>query len=193
MSKELILQELQEAAAVLDKFMSDDDNISAINKASDVIVNSIKEGGKVFSCGNGGSNSDAMHFAEEMTGRFRHDREPLPAIAISDSSHITCTANDFGFDRIYSRYIRSLGNKGDVLLAITTSGNSENIVIAAETAKQKGMKVVALTGNKGGKVAEFADIEIRVPHDGYSDRIQEVHIKIIHTLILLIEQKIEKG
>lgn len=189
MSKELILQELQEAAAVLEKFMTDDANISAIEEASELIVQSIKDGGKVFSCGNGGSNSDAMHFAEEMTGRFRHDREPLPAIAISDSSHITCTANDFGFDRIYSRFIRSLGNKGDVLLAITTSGNSENIVIAAETAKQKGMKVIALTGKKGGNVVEFCDVEIRVPHDGYSDRIQEVHIKIIHALILLIEQK----
>lgn len=190
MGKEIILQELNEAASVLEKFMSDDDNIIAIDKASNLIVEGIKEGGKVFSCGNGGSNCDAMHFAEEMTGRFRHDRDPLPAIAISDSSHITCTANDFGFDRIYSRYLRSLGNKGDVLLAISTSGNSDNIVIAAETAKQKGMKVVALTGNKGGKLSEFADVEIRVPHDGYSDRIQEIHIKIIHTLILLVEQKI---
>lgn len=190
MAKNLILNELKEAASVLEKFMSDDNNIEAIDKASNVIVESIKNKGKVFSCGNGGSNCDAMHFAEEMTGRFRHDREPLPAIAISDSSHITCTANDFGFDRIYSRYIRSLGQKDDVLLAITTSGNSENIVIAAETAKQMGMKVIALTGKQGGRVAEFADVEIRVPHDGYSDRIQEIHIKIIHTLILLIEQKI---
>lgn len=190
MAKNLILNELKEAALVLEKFMSDDNNIEAIDKASTIIVDSIKKGGKVFSCGNGGSNCDAMHFAEEMTGRFRHDREPLPAIAISDSSHITCTANDFGFDRIYSRYVRSLGHKGDVLLAITTSGNSENIVIAAETAKQMGMKVIALTGKQGGRVAEFSDIEIRVPHDGYSDRIQEIHIKIIHTLILLIEQKI---
>ena len=190
MAKNLILNELKEAALVLEKFMSDDNNIEAIDKASNVIVESIKNKGKVFSCGNGGSNCDAMHFAEEMTGKFRNEREPLPAIAISDSSHITCTANDFGFDRIYSRYIRSLGQKEDVLLAITTSGNSENIVIAAETAKQMGMQVIALTGKQGGKVAEFSDIEIRVPHDGYSDRIQEIHIKIIHTLILLIEQKI---
>lgn len=191
MGKELILQELKEAAAVLEKFMADENNLEAIDKASDLIVSSIKDGGKVFSCGNGGSNCDAMHFAEEMTGRFRNDREPLPAIAIADSAHITCTANDFGFDRIYSRYIKTLGKKEDVLLAISTSGNSDNIIIAAETAKQKGMKVIALTGKNGGKLAEFADVEIRVPHDGFSDRIQEVHIKIIHTLILLIEQKIE--
>ncbi len=191
MGKELILQELKEAAAVLEKFIADENNIEAIEAASDLIVASIKEGGKVFSCGNGGSNCDAMHFAEEMTGRFRHDREPLPAIAIADSAHITCTANDFGFERIYSRYIRTLGKKEDVLLAISTSGNSENIIIAAETAKQKGMKVVALTGKNGGKLAEFADVEVRVPHEGFSDRIQEVHIKIIHTLILLVEQKTE--
>lgn len=191
MGKELILQELKEAAAVLEKFMADENNLEAIDKASDLIVSSIKNGGKVFSCGNGGSNCDAMHFAEEMTGRFRNDREPLPAIAIADSAHITCTANDFGFDRIYSRYIKTLGKKEDVLLAISTSGNSDNIIIAAETAKQKGMKVIALTGKNGGKLAEFADVEIRVPHEGYSDRIQEVHIKIIHTLILLVEQKTE--
>ena len=191
MGKELILQELKEAAAVLEKFMADEENLEAIDKASDLIVEAIKDGGKVFSCGNGGSNCDAMHFAEEMTGRFRNDREPLPAIAIADSAHITCTANDFGFERIYSRYIRTLGKKEDALLAISTSGNSDNIIIAAETAKQKGMKVIALTGKNGGKLAEFADVEIRVPHDGFADRIQEVHIKIIHTLILLIEQKIE--
>lgn len=191
MGKELIRQELKEAAAVLEKFIADEDNLEAIDAASDLIVSAIKDGGKVFSCGNGGSNCDAMHFAEEMTGRFRNDREPLPAIAIADSAHITCTANDFGFERIYSRYIRTLGKKEDVLLAISTSGNSDNIIIAAETAKQKGMKVIALTGKNGGKLAEFSDVEIRVPHDGFSDRIQEVHIKIIHTLILLIEQKLD--
>lgn len=189
MSIDLIKKEFEEAALVLQKFVEEGENFEKIDRASDLIVASIKEGGKVFSCGNGGSSCDAMHFAEEMTGRFREDREPFPAIAIADSAHLTCTGNDFGFNRIYSRYLRALGTKGDVLLAISTSGESENIVVAAETAQQKGITVIGLTGKKGGKLSEFCDVEIRVPHFGFSDRIQELHIKIIHTLILLVEQK----
>lgn len=182
-----IKQELQEAASVLDNFMNEEANLQSIQEAANMIVKAIKEGGIVYSCGNGGSSCDAAHFAEEMTGRFRDDRDPLPAIAINDAAHITCTSNDFGYERIFSRFLRGVGKKGDVLLAISTSGNSENVLLAAEFAKQKGIQVVALTGNKGGKLAEFADVEIRVPHDGYADRIQEVHIKVIHILIQLIE------
>lgn len=186
--KNLILNELNEAAHVLNQFLSNEDNIDAIQKTAALMSASIKNGGKVFSCGNGGSSCDAMHFAEEMTGKFREDRDPLPAIAISDPGHITCVTNDFGYEKVFSRYLRALGQKDDVLLAISTSGNSTNVITAAELAKQKGIQVVALTGKNGGQLAEYADIEIRVPHDGYADRIQEIHIKIIHILILLIEQ-----
>jgi D-sedoheptulose 7-phosphate isomerase len=184
----LILQELQEAATVLNNFIQDPGNSQKIEAAARIMVESIKGGGKVISCGNGGSSCDAMHFAEELTGRYRDDREPIAAISIADPSHITCTANDFGYAQVFSRYLKALGNKGDVLLAISTSGNSENVLRAAELAKQKNIKVVALTGKNGGKLTEFADVSIIVPHDGYADRIQEVHIKIIHILILLIEK-----
>ncbi|MFK7899537.1 MAG: D-sedoheptulose 7-phosphate isomerase [Cyclobacteriaceae bacterium] len=183
-----IKKELTEASHVLNDFLSKEENIQAINNAANLIINSVKKGGKVFACGNGGSSCDAAHFAEEMTGRFREDRKALPAIAITDSSHITCAGNDFGFDYIYSRYLQALGNNGDCLLAISTSGNSANILRAAESAKQQGISVIALTGKNGGDLAELADVEIRVPHHGYSDRIQEVHIKVIHILILLIEK-----
>lgn len=186
--KELILKQLNEAADILERFKGNEDNLKAISKAADLIISSIKNDGKVISCGNGGSACDAMHFAEEMTGRFRDNRDPLPAIAISDPSHITCAGNDFGFTTIFSRYIRAIGKKGDILLALSTSGNSENILRAAEIAKQKQMKIIALTGHNGGKLAEFADVNINVPHMEYSDRIQEMHIKIIHTLIMLIEE-----
>lgn len=184
----LIKQELLQASDVLDKFMIDPANLDSIQTAAELFVKSFKNGGKAISCGNGGSHCDAMHFAEELTGRFRDDRNPIPAIAISDSSHITCVGNDYGYDQIFARFIQALGGKNDILLAISTSGNSKNVIKAVEEAKKKGMKVVALTGNGGGEVGEFADIEIRVPHYGYADRIQEIHIKIIHIIILLIEK-----
>lgn len=152
------------------------------------MINSITAGGKIISCGNGGSHCDAMHFAEELTGRYRDNRRALPAICVSDAAHISCVGNDYGFEFIFSRYVEALGNKGDVLLAISTSGNSANVLNAAKAAKEKGMIVAALTGKEGGKLASLADITINVPYHGYADRIQEVHIKIIHILILLIEQ-----
>lgn len=189
--QETVLNELKEAASVLDVFLNNSDNIEAIEKAADLMVESFKNEGQVISCGNGGSSCDASHFAEELTGRFREDRVPLPAIAINDPAYITCVANDFGYERVFSRFIRAFGKKGDTLLAISTSGDSVNVLRAAEYAKQKGMKIIALTGNNGGQLAEFADVEIRAPHKGYSDRIQEIHIKVIHIMILLIEKKME--
>ena len=178
-----IRQHFQEAGAVLSNFLSDENNFRAIEKAGELMVNSIKQGGKIISCGNGGSMADAMHFAEELSGRYREDRAALPAISISDPTHISCTGNDYGYDQIFSRFLEGLGNKGDVLLAISTSGNSRNVLLGAEMARKKGMMVVALTGKDGGILAQIADVEIRVPHMGYADRIQEIHIKIIHTLI----------
>ena len=186
-----IRHEFEEAKNVLEHFISDEDNLKNIMKASDLMIESLKNDGKIFSCGNGGSHCDAMHFAEELTGRYREDRDPIAAIAISDPSHLSCVSNDFGFERVFSRYVRALGRKGDVLLAISTSGNSQNIITAAEAAHQKGMKVVSLTGKSGGHLAEHSDVEIRVAHNGYADRIQEIHIKVIHSLIGLIEKGLE--
>lgn len=186
----LILQELQEAQSVLEKFISNPVNISKVEAAAILIANAMKSGNKVISCGNGGSHCDAMHFAEELTGRYRDNRKALPAIAISDPSHISCVSNDYGYEYVFSRYVEGLGQKGDVLLGISTSGNSQNIINAVQTAKEKGLKVIALTGKDGGKLAGQADIEIRVPHFGYADRIQEIHIKVIHILMLLIEKQV---
>jgi D-sedoheptulose 7-phosphate isomerase len=186
----LISAELHQAAEVLQGFLKDENNLRNIEKAAKAIADSVKQGGKVISCGNGGSHCDAMHFAEELTGRYRDNRKAIPAICISDPSHISCVSNDFGYEFVFSRYLEALGNKGDVLLGISTSGNSANIIRAAQTAKEKGMKVIILSGKDGGKLAPLADIELRVPHFGYADRIQEVHIKIIHILILLIEKEV---
>ena len=189
---DLIKDNLIEAGKVLDAFISDENNIASIALSANLMIDSIKQGGKIISFGNGGSMCDAMHFAEELTGRFRDDRPAIPAIAISDPAHITCVANDYGFHAVFGRFIEALGQKGDIAFAISTGGNSENILLAAGTAKKKGMKVIALTGNTGGKLAALADVEIRVPHHGYSDRIQEVHIKVIHILIELIEKSLTR-
>ena len=188
--KELIVRELHEAARVLEVFLANPQQQVAIERAARQMVNTIQGGGKIISCGNGGSHCDAMHFAEELSGRYRDDRRALPAIAISDVSHISCVSNDYGYDAVFSRFIEGLGQTGDTLLAISTSGNSPNVLEAAKTARQKSMSVIALTGKDGGQLAELADVEIRVPHHGYADRIQEVHIKVIHILIMLIEQQI---
>ncbi len=188
-----IIQNFKQAALVLEEFISNNKNFENIQAAGDAMVLALKKGNKIISCGNGGSMSDAMHFAEELTGRFRENRPSMPAVAISDPTHITCVANDFGFDYVFSRYVEGLGVSGDILLTISTSGNSPNCILAAEAARRKGMKVIGLTGKSGGKIAGLCDIELRVPHQGYSDRIQEIHIKIIHSLIHYIEQKMNEN
>lgn len=187
-----IKQELNQAAEVLNTFISNDENIQTIQDAALLLANSFKNGGKVLSCGNGGSHCDSMHFAEELTGRYRENRPGYPAIAMSDSSHITCVGNDFGYDSVFSRYVEAVGKEGDVLLGISTSGNSANVMKAIAAARAKGMKVITLTGKDGGKMAGSADVEVRVPHFGYADRVQEIHIKVIHILILLIEKEMAK-
>jgi D-sedoheptulose 7-phosphate isomerase len=164
--------------------------LDAIEKAADCLVDALQQGKKILSCGNGGSHCDAMHFAEELSGRYRENRPALAAMAISDPSHITCVSNDFGYNYIYSRFIEGLGNQGDVLVGISTSGQSANIIEAVKAAQEKGMKVVLLTGKDGGALAGMGAIEIRVDHFGFADRIQEIHIKVIHILIQLIEAKI---
>lgn len=184
----IIRKELQQARDVLTHFLDQPENLKKIEQAAQLFGDVILQNRKILSCGNGGSHCDAMHFAEELTGRYRENRRALPAIAISDVSHISCVGNDFGYEQVFSRFIEAVGQPDDALLAISTSGNSPNVLRAAEAAKAKGMKVVALTGKNGGKLAKLADIEIRVDHHEYADRIQEIHIKVIHILMLLIEQ-----
>jgi D-sedoheptulose 7-phosphate isomerase len=186
----IIKQEFTEAKAVLESFLSDDTNFERIELAGSMMVESLKQGHKLISCGNGGSMSDAMHFAEELSGLYRDRRKALAAVSISDPSHITCTGNDFGFDHIFSRYVEAVGQEHDVLLAISTSGNSMNVIHAAVAARSKGMKVVGLTGKDGGRLSGICDVEIRAPYTRYSDRTQEIHIKIIHALIHYIETKL---
>ena len=190
MSTKQIADHFLEAQEILSQFIENQDNFEKIKTAGDEMIGAIKAGGKVISCGNGGSMSDAMHFAEEMTGRFRENRGPLAAIAISDASHISCISNDYGYEFIFSRFVESIGGNNDVLLAISTSGNSQNVINAIEKAKEKGMFVVALTGKDGGKIAGIADLELRAPLSKWADRVQEIHIKIIHSLIHYIENNI---
>jgi D-sedoheptulose 7-phosphate isomerase len=186
----IIKQEFQEAKSVLENYLSNDTNFELIEQAGSIMVESLKNGHKLISCGNGGSMCDAMHFAEELSGLYRNRRKALAAISISDPSHITCAGNDFGFDHIFSRFVEAMGQNGDVILAISTSGNSVNVINAVDTAKAKGMKVIALTGKEGGRLADLCDIELRAPSTRFSDRTQEMHIKIIHALIHYIEMNI---
>lgn len=186
---EQIADQFKEALEILEKF-NNPENFKKIEKAGKILVSSFKAEGKVISCGNGGSMCDAMHFAEELTGRYREDRPAIGAISISDPSHISCVGNDYGYDSIFSRYIEGMGRKGDVLLAISTSGNSSNVIKAIEAAKEKGMKVIGLTGKDGGKMAGLCDVEIRAPHSNYADRAQEIHIKVIHCLIDYVERNL---
>jgi D-sedoheptulose 7-phosphate isomerase len=188
-----ILSELKESAAILDEFIHSNAALSAIENSIVLMSNGLLNGNKIISCGNGGSMSDAMHFAEELSGKFRNERKPLPAIAIADPAYITCTGNDYGFDHIFARFIEGFGKEGDILLAISTSGNSPNVIKAAQAAKQLKMPVVALTGKNGGALSSIADIEIRAPHSNYSDRAQEIHIKVIHILIKQIEEALLKA
>ena len=157
---EQIKANFTEAENILEEFIGNENNFISIEKAASLMKSAIANGGKIISCGNGG---------------------------ISDPSHISCVANDYGYDFVFSRYIEAIGKKGDVLLAISTSGNSKNILEAIRAAKEAGMKVIGLTGKGGGKMADLCDIEIRAPHSDFADRAQEIHIKVIHSLIQLIE------
>jgi D-sedoheptulose 7-phosphate isomerase len=183
-----IARSLHEAEIALHEFRHAERNIALIEEAARMIAASLHSSGKVIACGNGGSMCDAMHFAEELSGRFRQDRKGLAAMAIADPSHITCVGNDYGFEFIFSRFVEAVGKPGDVLFAISTSGNSANVLRAAEAAREKGMNVIALTGKDGGKLAGLADVEIRAPHAPFADRAQEIHIKVIHCLIESVEQ-----
>jgi D-sedoheptulose 7-phosphate isomerase len=179
---------MDEAARALDALRSNERSLSDIVRAAQLMVSSLREGGTLYSCGNGGSMCDAMHFAEELSGRYREDRPAVRAVSISDPSHISCVANDYGYEFVFSRYIEAHGRKGDVLLAISTSGTSKNVRRAVEAARERGMKVVALTGRPGSVVGGMADVDICTPGGEYADRVQELHIKVIHTFMELIER-----
>ncbi|WP_407429611.1 D-sedoheptulose 7-phosphate isomerase [Arcticibacter sp.] len=176
------------AHAVLSTFLGDESNFEKIEAAGRLLSEAFASGNKVLSCGNGGSMSDAMHFAEELSGRYRDDRKALAALSISDPSHISCVANDYGYAHVFSRMIEAIGNRNDVLLAISTSGNSENVLKAIVAAKDRGMKIIGLTGKDGGQMAALCDVEIRAPWSEYADHAQEIHIKVIHSLIDFVER-----
>ncbi len=183
-----VLDDLKEARQVLDNYLSLPDTRSSIEEAISIMASSLKQRGKIISAGNGGSMCDALHFAEELSGRYRDHRPSYAAIAIADPSHLTCAGNDYGFDEVFSRFIEGVGFEGDVFLGISTSGNSRNIIRACEVCKDKGLKSICLLGKDGGKLRELCDLPLIVPHTGYADRIQEVHTMIIHIMIRGIEE-----
>lgn len=168
-------------------FVENDENIEKTTKISEELAKAYNEGKKSLIAGNGGSNCDAMHFAEEFTGRFRSDRRALPSISISDSSHITCVGNDYGFNYIFSKGVEAFGQEGDFFFGISTSGNSQNIIEAVNIAKEKGLKTVGLLGKDGGKLKGICDYEFIIPGET-SDRIQEVHMMILHIIIEGVER-----
>lgn len=188
----LFTQEFSESQRVFEAFLQQDAILQKLEAAAHSMIRCIENGGTIISCGNGGSMTDAMHFAEELCGKFRNERESFPAIAISDPSFLSCVANDYGYNAVFSRFVEGMGKQGDVLLAISTSGKSANILQAAQTARNKNMQIIALTGMPGSELEKIADYCITVPHTGYADRIQEVHIKIIHTFIHVIEEHFSK-
>lgn len=188
--KNLIRESSQAILKEVDSFWNNPETIEVIERAAILLSDSLKKGYKIISCGNGGSLCDATHFAEELTGRYRKNRTSLPAISINDPAYITCVGNDFSFDEIYSRYVEGVGCEGDVLLAISTSGNSSNIVKAVESAHLKKMKVLALTSTGDNRLSALSDIVIVAPKVDFSDRVQEIHIQVIHILIQAIEKQL---
>ena len=181
---------LEQAASALAALRANAGALSAIESAADLLANALRKGNKAVSCGNGGSMCDAMHFAEELTGRYRDDRPAYAAVAISDPSHLSCVANDYGFEFVFSRFVEAHGRAGDVLLAISTSGTSKNVLNAARAARERQMTVVALTGKEDCALGTLADVHIATPGGGYSDRVQELHIKVVHILIELVEARL---
>jgi D-sedoheptulose 7-phosphate isomerase len=186
----LIRSALEEAATGLERLRRDERTLAAIEAAGSVLAKAFAAGHRAYSCGNGGSMCDAMHFAEELTGRFRRNRRPLGAQAISDPGHLTCTANDFGYQEIFARYVQAHGRAGDVLVAISTSGSSANVLAAAEAARAQAMPVIALTGRPDSPLARLAQVEVCTPAGRFADRVQELHIKVIHVLIELVEHEL---
>lgn len=186
--RELVESSLAEASRCLERLRADVTTIHTIARAGQDLGLALKAGHRVYSCGNGGSMADAIHFAEELSGRFRDDRQPIAAQAISDIGHLSCVANDYGYDQVFSRYIEAHGRPGDWLLAISTSGKSPNVLRAVDAAQGRGMVVIGLHGHLGCRLANESDYSICTPGGLYADRVQELHIKVIHTLIQVVER-----
>lgn len=182
-----LLESYKIELALLENFIKEEEERRETEKVAKELADVFTKGNKVLICGNGGSNCDALHFAEEFTGRFRGDRRALPTIAISDSSHITCVGNDYGFDYIFSRGVEAYGKEGDMFFGISTSGNSPNVIKAVEAAKKLGMKTCVLLGKDGGKLKGMCDYEFIIPGKT-SDRIQEIHMMILHIIIEGVER-----
>jgi D-sedoheptulose 7-phosphate isomerase len=187
---EIVRASLREAAEGVAALASDEGRLAVVARAGEALADRLAAGGKVISCGNGGSMSDAMHFAEELTGRYRDDRPPIAAMAVSDPGHLSCTANDYGYEQVFARYVEAHARPGDALVAISTSGRSPNVLRAAEAARARGTLVVALTGRPGSGLADLADIEVCTPAGRYADRVQELHITVLHILVEIIERRL---
>jgi len=178
---------LRDACTLLGTVLADTTTASTMAQCAELLAKTFQQGNKVIICGNGGSATDAMHFAEEFTGRFRGNRPPLPAIALSDPSHITCVANDFGFDEIFSRGVEAFGKPGDVFIGLSTSGNSANVIRAVEAAHRGKMHTIALLGKDGGALKNRCELEFVIPGTT-SDRIQEIHMLLLHSIIEGVER-----
>jgi D-sedoheptulose 7-phosphate isomerase len=185
-----IQQTFIEARAALDALMSNEATLRAIDAAGALLGDLFERDGRAFSCGNGGSMCDAMHFAEELSGRYRQNRKALAAVAISDAGYMSCVANDYGYEHVFSRYLEAHARRGDVLVAISTSGTSGNVLAAVRAAKQIGMTVIGLSGKPGATLSQLADIDICTPGGQFADRVQELHIKVIHILIESVERRL---
>lgn len=190
MSAEIILKALSDARFHLQGLLENEHALSQIETAGSSLTETLQRGGRIFSCGNGGSMCDAMHFAEELSGRYRKDRKALAALSISDPAHLSCVSNDFGYEQVFSRYLEAHGRAGDCLIAISTSGSSKNVLLAARAAKELGMTVIAMTGRADCQLGELAHIHICTPAGKYADRVQELHIKVLHILIELVESRL---
>ncbi len=189
-TKQLIVHSLDEAQETLRTFIKAEGTVDCIARAAALCADCLAKGNKIITCGNGGSLCDATHFAEELTGRYRETRRPLSAVCINDPAYLTCTANDFSYADAFARYVEGVGREGDVLLAFSTSGTSENVLRAADAAREKGMQVIAFTSAGENPLTDKADVAICAPRAPHSDRIQEIHIKVVHILIECIEQQL---
>jgi D-sedoheptulose 7-phosphate isomerase len=188
-TKDVWLSGLKEAAKTLEQFLAHPETLAKCEKFSQMLIETVRSGGNLFSCGNGGSHCDAMHFAEELTGRYRKNRRSIGALALGDPSHVTCVSNDYGFEHIFSRQLEGMGRKGDLLIGLSTSGNSKNVINAFHSAKKIGIKTVALLGRDGGALKSQGDLAIVIPAET-SDRIQEMHIKLLHIVIETVEREL---
>lgn len=187
--QEYLQKSIDEAINAI-SFLKKKQSTSFIQSVVKAICECYRKGGKLLICGNGGSLCDAMHFAEEMTGQFRKKRKAFPAIALSDPGHMTCVSNDMGFDEIFARGVEAFGKKEDLLIVLSTSGNSKNILRAIQVAKEKNVRTIAFLGKTGGIVKGLCDFEWIVEGFSTSDRIQEVHMAAIHILIELVEYEL---